>query len=975
MNKLIKNSIFAITLIFTFMLFGITSVNAAPPGPDDPGVHIGEVTIGTTKTVTWDSSNLGTINIYANSNNQTISSEKIEGITISVTSSGEPIDFYWIPPDNYKMDVYGTGYFTFASSIGNIKKIVITADSGIDWTNANTGWSKSGSTFIWSGTPSETVTLVGDGAGSIEGISTIVFTIEVPVSNVTLNTNGGTINSGNITEYVEGTGASLPTDITREGYTFDGWYASSDFSGNPVTAISTTETGDKEYYAKWIANTYIVTFDANRSTFDGTVTPTSKEVTYGETYGELATVTEIPGYTFEGWYTTDSIQGDAKIESNTVVSITENTTLYAGWRPKSYNITVNLNSPNGVNPDFNGELNPTIKYGQLYSMALQKTPSLNGYNFIGWKDSNNSIIDLNSRYFLTEDSTVYAVWEPIAYTITYENLLDGTNPNTISSYTIEDTITFENPIRTGYTGSWNPTGIASGSTGNKTITAIWEINKYKVTFKDYDGSVLKTQENVEYNTGATAPSNPTREHYTFTGWDKSFNNVTEDLVVTAQYIVDKNTVTFDSNGGSTIDSQLVNYGSKATKPSDPTNGNLHFIGWFVNPTLENIFNAETFVYNTFDFNTEITGNTTLTALWSIRLNINTYGDGQIATGSHGEELEFDDEYSVTSVSELAIIGLYDSFDVEAKANEGYHFVKWTKDGVDYSKNSKVTITLEDDIVELVAVFEIDEFTVTFKDYDGSIIDTQQVAYYTSAFEPDAPTRDGYTFTGWDKSFDNVTKDLVVTAQYILTPGEVEVKEVEGNVGSATVSLNNQNVEDLIELSADEQNAIATGNDIYVFVEVDDISDSVSIKDKELVKTKLEDGSVVGMYLDINLFKQVEGENKVKVEETNAKIKISFEIPESLRSSNRKFYIIRVHGTEVTKIIPTVNGNTLTFETDRFSTYSLAYTDKVEETTPTQTNTTSNPKTGDNVMFYISMLGLSIIGLIGTGFYVIKKRFN
>lgn len=307
--------------------------------------------------------------------------------------------------------------------------------------------------------------------------------------------------------------------------------------------------------------------------------------------------------------------------------------------------------------------------------------------------------------------------------------------------------------------------------------------------------------------------------------------------------------------------------------------------------------------------------------------------------------------------------------------------EWKESGkCSYDSNTnKITF---DGTYQGIFTLTVAKYTVTFKDYDGTVLKTQEnVEGNTSATAPSNPTRDGYTFAGWDKSFDNITENLVVTAQYELTPGEVEVKEVEDNVGNATASLNNQNVEDLIELSSDEQNAIATGKDIYVFVEVDDISDAVSNEDKELVKTKLENGSVVGMYLDINLFKQVEGENKVKVEETNDKIKISFEIPESLRSSNREFYIIRVHGSEVTKIVPSVNGNTLTFETDRFSTYALAYTDTVEETTtteettPTQTNTISNPKTGDNIMFYISMLGLSIIGLIGTGFYVRKKRFN
>ena len=75
---------------------------------------------------------------------------------------------------------------------------------------------------------------------------------------VTLNTNGGTIASGkDITSYTYGNGATLPTsnDMTREGYTFEGWYADSDFSGAPVTEISSADMGNKEFYAKWTRNT------------------------------------------------------------------------------------------------------------------------------------------------------------------------------------------------------------------------------------------------------------------------------------------------------------------------------------------------------------------------------------------------------------------------------------------------------------------------------------------------------------------------------------------------------------------------------------------------------------------------------------------------------------------------------------------------------------------------------------------------
>ena len=70
---------------------------------------------------------------------------------------------------------------------------------------------------------------------------------------VTLNTNGGTVNAGDVTGYVYGKGAKLPTDVTRDGYTFGGWYDNEALSGSRVTVITGTDTGDKTYWAKWTA--------------------------------------------------------------------------------------------------------------------------------------------------------------------------------------------------------------------------------------------------------------------------------------------------------------------------------------------------------------------------------------------------------------------------------------------------------------------------------------------------------------------------------------------------------------------------------------------------------------------------------------------------------------------------------------------------------------------------------------------------
>ncbi|MBQ9013518.1 MAG: hypothetical protein IJ094_08220 [Bacilli bacterium] len=194
-----------------------------------------------------------------------------------------------------------------------------------------------------------------------------------------------------------------------------------------------------------------------------------------------------------------------------------------------------------------------------------------------------------------------------------------------------------------------------------------------------------------------------------------------------------------------------------------------------------------------------------------------------------------------------------------------------------------------------------------------------------------------------------------------------------NALNASISNTKEELKQIIKLTDEEKKSLQNDENLYVFIEVNDISSTISSEDKKIIKNILDKNSIVGKYLDINLYKQLDGKDKVKILQTNGKVKITLEIPEDLRKENRTFYIVRVHDGKATKIIPTRNGNTLTFETDKFSTYALVYTDTVEETTTT--NTTGNPKTGDNIMLYISMLGLSTIGLVGAGIYTKKRLFN
>ena len=138
-----------------------------------------------------------------------------------------------------------------------------------------------------------------------------------PTYTVTLNTNGGTINSGNVTGYTYGVGATLPTadDMTYTGHTFKGWYDNESLTGSPVTAIGGTETGNKEYWAKWEINQYTITVKPENGKADITITQD-----YGTQIASPADPTR-EGYTFIGW--------DTEIPTTMPA---ENITLKAKWK-------------------------------------------------------------------------------------------------------------------------------------------------------------------------------------------------------------------------------------------------------------------------------------------------------------------------------------------------------------------------------------------------------------------------------------------------------------------------------------------------------------------------------------------------------------------------------------------------------------------------------------------------------------------
>ena len=193
--------------------------------------------------------------------------------------------------------------------------------------------------------------------------------------SVTLNTNGGTIKSGNVTNYSYGEGAALPTDVEKSGYTFAGWYENEELTGSAVAAISDTEYGDKTYYARWTSKTYGITFNTDGGTIKGSYVT---NYTYGEG-AVLPTDVEKSGYTFAGWYENEELTGSAA----TAISNTEygDKTYYAKWTANTYSVKLHLNGGNladGVSDI------TAYTYGNSIELPDRSEIVRSGYMFSGW---------------------------------------------------------------------------------------------------------------------------------------------------------------------------------------------------------------------------------------------------------------------------------------------------------------------------------------------------------------------------------------------------------------------------------------------------------------------------------------------------------------------------------------------------------------------------------------------------------------
>lgn len=229
-----------------------------------------------------------------------------------------------------------------------------------------------------------------------------------------------------------------------------------------------------------------------------------------------------------------------------------------------------------------------VVFSDLFTLSLQKE----GYTGRLYRDA-DFLKPLTKDSKVKNGDTVYVKWTINKYTVTF---MDGEKVlETFTNVPHGDTVIApEVPEKDGKTFSkWDKD--FSKVTSDLTINAVYDVNTFKVTFKDGD-TVLSTQ-TVEYEAAATAPdtarlSPPEGMH--FAKWDKDFSKVTEDIEVSAVYELNVYTVTF-KNGETTLKTEMVKHGSAATPPNVFDTATKKFVGWdksFDNVTSDLIVNAK-----------------------------------------------------------------------------------------------------------------------------------------------------------------------------------------------------------------------------------------------------------------------------------------------------------------------------------------------------------------------------------------------
>lgn len=591
------------------------------------------------------------------------------------------------------------------------------------------------------------------------------------------------------TEYLYGTVPTYDTSTLRKDataeytYTFSGWQSS---TGETIAsdAALPAVTGEVTYTAVYAAtkNSYTISWNVN-----GEVTDTTFEYDTQPVYPNGEPTKEATAqytYTFKGW---KAGEGETVYAAETLPNVTGVATYTA-----VFEATVNSYTITFVDEDGATVLDTqTLEYGQTPVYGGQ-TPSKAAnaeftYTFAGWTPAIAEV---------TGNATYTAVYtnETNVYTVTWNNYNGSTLETdaevpygTMPSYDGAEPVKEADAQYTYTFSGWTPA--VNAVTGNVTYTAQFEshIRSYTIRFVDEAGNVLY-EATVEYGQTPTyAGETPVKAAdaqytYTFKGWSPALAAVSGEATYTPEFEATVNTYTVTwKNGTETVETDAnVPYGSLADYDGiEPTKAgdNVYdytFAGWALEGT-EEVLDLNTYT---------IVGTTNLVAVYTKEFHLYTIhwidGDGNVMVT---EKLKWGDPITGPKDSQ----GNAMTPTKTATAQYTYTFKEWDTAIVD-ENSQPITVTGDKDFTALFTE-TLNKYTVTWKDWNGTVLKSEQVEYDTlPEYTGETPTRAEdvqyiYTFKQWTPEIEKVTGDVTYTAVYSQTVRQYTVtwKNWDGSV--------------------------------------------------------------------------------------------------------------------------------------------------------------------------------------------------
>ncbi len=390
-----------------------------------------------------------------------------------------------------------------------------------------------------------------------------------------------------------------------------------------------------------------------------------------------------------------------------------------------------------------------------------------GHNFTGWNTAADGTgYSLNAGAVTTVAvnfsprfhlAKLYAQWSPNSYTLSFDSA--GGSP--VESITQDyDTAVAAPapPTREGYTFTgWNPAVPQTMPAESRSLAALWSVNSYTLSFDSAGGSPVESI-TQDYDTAVAAPAPPTREGYTFTGWNPAVPQTmpAESRSLAALWSVNSYTLSFDSAGGSPVESITQDYDTAVAAPAPPTREGYTFTGW--NPAVPQTMPAES---------------RSLAALWSVNSYTLSFDS---AGGSPVESITQDYDTAVAAPA--------------PPTREGYTFTGW---------NPAVPQTMPAESRSLAALWSVNSYTLSFDSAGGSPVESITQDYDTAVAAPDAPLRAHYRFVDWTPpmAVNMPPADQVFTAQWLPV---FNLSLQEGwNLVSLPILVNQSSVQENAEL--------------------------------------------------------------------------------------------------------------------------------------------------------------------------------